>query len=97
MALKITEACTVCYACEPECPNGAITEGEEFFVIDSEKCTECVGFSQEMRCVSVCPVDCCVIDENHRESEEVLKQKLYRLYPEKKSQDEQPSHFSKKL
>jgi NAD-dependent dihydropyrimidine dehydrogenase PreA subunit len=28
MSLKITEACTSCSVCEPECPNEAISEGE---------------------------------------------------------------------
>ena len=51
MAMKITEDCTNCAACEPECPREAIHEGDDIFVIDAEKCTECV---------EVCPVDCIV-------------------------------------
>ena len=43
MALKITEECINCGACEPECPNNAITQGDDIYVIDSAKCTECVG------------------------------------------------------
>lgn len=40
MAFVITEECINCGACEPECPNLAITAGEERYVIDPEKCTE---------------------------------------------------------
>ena len=43
MALIITEECIICGACEPECPNQAITEGEEIYIIDPALCTECVG------------------------------------------------------
>ena len=43
MALMITEACTACDACEPVCPNKAITAGSPIYVIDPMKCTECVG------------------------------------------------------
>jgi ferredoxin len=43
MAYKITEECISCGACEPECANEAISEGSEIYVIDPDKCTECVG------------------------------------------------------
>ena len=43
MALKITDECINCDVCEPECPNDAISQGEEIYVIDPHKCTECVG------------------------------------------------------
>jgi ferredoxin len=59
MAMKITEDCTNCAACEPECPREAITEGDEIFVIDPAKCTECVEEGAP-QCVEVCPVDCIV-------------------------------------
>ena len=65
MAYMITDECILCGACEPECPNEAITEGEEIYVIDPEKCTECVGFFDEPQCALVCPVDCCVPDPDH--------------------------------
>jgi ferredoxin len=60
MALKITEECINCGACEPECPVEAITEGSEIYVIDNNKCVECEGYFDEPQCASVCPVDCCV-------------------------------------
>merc|ERR1711916_95952 len=44
MATHITDDCINCGACEPECPNQAISEGEEYYVIDPARCTECVGF-----------------------------------------------------
>ena len=43
MALMIIEPCTACDACEPVCPNQAITAGHPLYVIDPMKCTECVG------------------------------------------------------
>lgn len=62
MAMKITEECINCGACEPACPREAIKEGDERYEIITDKCTECAdeGGSQ---CVPVCPVDCIVKDE----------------------------------
>ncbi len=45
---------------------------DEFFYIVTDKCTECKGFHDEPQCASVCPVDCCKDDPDHRESEEQL-------------------------
>jgi ferredoxin len=109
MAIKITDECINCGACEPECPNNAIYEGGnewrfadgtglkgdittlkgenlnadeahnpvamDVYYIVSDKCTECVGFHDEPQCAAVCPVDCCIDDENHRESKEDLMAK----------------------
>ena len=96
MAIKITEDCILCGACEPECPNNAIYEpdtawkfsdgttlkddkeredggfSDEFYFIATDKCTECVGFHEEPQCAAVCPVDCCVDDEDNIETEEKL-------------------------
>ena len=44
MATHITDACINCGACEPECPNEAISQGSDVYVIDGARCTECVGF-----------------------------------------------------
>jgi ferredoxin len=60
MALKITEECINCGACEPECPNGSISQSDELYVIDAAKCTECKGQHDAPACAAVCPVDCCV-------------------------------------
>ena len=114
MAIKITEECINCGACEPECPNNAIYEGGsewrfsdgtsisgmftkmdgtevdagapqapkamDVYYIVSDKCTECVGFHDEPQCAAVCPVDCCVDDENVRESQDELMAKKGRLH-----------------
>jgi ferredoxin len=60
MAMKITEECISCGACEPECPTEAISEGDEIYVIDPNKCVECEGYFDTSQCVEVCPVDCIV-------------------------------------
>ena len=115
MAIKITEECINCGACEPECPNHAIYEGgaewrfadgtgvkgmykspasgmeadadtpqepksmDVYFIV-SDKCTECVGFHDEPQCAAVCPVDCCIKDEDHVENEEQLLAKKSSLH-----------------
>ncbi len=60
MSLKITEECTCCGACEPECTVSAISAGSDLYVIDTSACTECDGHSDEPACVSVCPAECIV-------------------------------------
>ena len=115
MAIKITDACINCGACEPECPNTAIYEGgmpwnmaegtgmtgdaklmsgqtinvdqnldaisNEFYYISPDKCTECKGFHDEPQCAAVCPVDCCIPNENIQEEEEELLKKQSKLHP----------------
>ena len=75
MALKITDECINCDVCEPECPNGAIYQGEEIYEIHPHLCTECVGHFEESQCVVVCPVECIHVDPERVESrtELVLK------------------------
>ncbi len=114
MAIKITDECINCGACEPECPNNAIYEGGDewrvsdgtevkgdyklmegrsvsaddaqepvsldFYYIVPDKCTECKGFHDEPQCAAVCPVDCCVDDEDVRETEDELLAKKERLH-----------------
>ncbi|QPJ66174.1 MAG: YfhL family 4Fe-4S dicluster ferredoxin [Candidatus Nitrohelix vancouverensis] len=82
MATLITDECINCGVCEPECPNGAITEGEDYYVIAPELCTECVGFHGEEACQEVCPVDCCIPDEERVESEEELLARAQTLHPD---------------
>jgi ferredoxin len=79
MSLLITDECINCDVCEPECPNGAITQGEEIYQIDPNLCTECVGHFDTSQCVEVCPVDCIIADPDHRESKEQLHQKYLAL------------------
>lgn len=95
MAYVITSDCNNCAACEPECPNDAITEGTEIFVIDPKLCTECVGFHDEPQCASVCPVDCCLPDPNHKEDEATLLNRAKSLHPEEQISDDFPSRFKK--
>ena len=45
---------------------------DEFYYIVPDKCTECKGFHDEPQCAAVCPVDCCVPDDDHVETEEQL-------------------------
>lgn len=75
MALLINDECVNCGVCEPECPNSAITEGDDIYDIDPVKCTECVGHYDEPQCIEVCPVDCIVKDPDNEETEEELKAK----------------------
>lgn len=79
MALLINEDCINCAVCEPECPNNAISAGDEIFVIDASKCTECVGHFDESQCIDVCPVDCIIVDPAHVESRQQLQDKFARL------------------
>lgn len=110
MAIRITDECINCGACEPECPNNAIYEGgsewrmsdgtslkgdvklwnrgvvvdadapqepkvKDVYYIVTDKCTECKGFHNEPQCAAVCPVDCCIPDDDNKETEESLLQK----------------------
>lgn len=79
MALMITDECINCDVCEPECPNQAISPGDEIYEIDPERCTECVGHFDEPQCVAVCPVDCIPNDPDRVESQEVLQLKYETL------------------
>jgi len=82
MAYKITDECISCGACESECPNQAISEGETIYVIDPDKCTECVGSHESSQCAEVCPIDgCCIPEPEHKETKEQLLEKWKKLHP----------------
>ena len=81
MAYKITDDCISCGACEPECLNNAISEGETIYVIDPNKCTECVGSFDSSKCAEICPVDSCEPDPDVVESHEQLLEKWHKLHP----------------
>jgi ferredoxin len=114
MAIRITDECINCGACEPECPNNAIYEGgiewamsdgttlkgdyslksgsvvdaegkntpvsNDVYFIVTDKCTECKGFHEEPQCAAVCPVDCCILDEDNVETEAELLARKERLH-----------------
>lgn len=79
MALIITDECINCDVCEPECPNEAISQGEEIYDINPNLCTECVGHYNEPQCVVVCPVDCIIPNPDRVESKEQLQEKYQAL------------------
>ncbi len=79
MALIITDECINCDVCEPECPNGAISQGEVIYVIQPSLCTECVGHYDIPQCVEVCPVDCIIINSDVTETREQLQDKYLAL------------------
>lgn len=79
MALRITDECINCDVCEPVCPNQAISMGVHIYVIDPDRCTECVGHFDTPQCASLCPVDCIPRDEAHPETREALEAKYRRL------------------
>ena len=79
MALLITDECINCDVCEPECPNDAITQGAEIYLINSALCTECVGHYDTPQCIEVCPVDCIIINSNNIESKQQLQEKYLAL------------------
>ncbi len=53
---------------------------EDYYYIVPDKCTECQGFHDEPQCAAVCPVDCCVPDEDRVESIEQLLDKKSKLH-----------------
>lgn len=85
MALKITEECINCDVCEPACPNEAISQGVDYYVIDPAKCTECVGHFDLPQCVEVCPVECIPKDPDYTETEDELWSKYQNLIAKAKA------------
>lgn len=49
MAYKITDACVKCGVCADTCPLGAITEGDDAYVINADECVDCGS------CAGECP------------------------------------------
>lgn len=101
MATHITSDCINCGACEPECPNQAISEGDDIYVIDPNLCTECVGFYDHEACQAVCPVECCLPDPQRPEQEDALLKRALELHPDdaklkdRAAANEYPSRFRK--
>ena len=82
MALMITDECINCDVCEPECPNDAISMGEEIYLIDPALCTECVGHFETSQCVEVCPVECIPLNPDVVETQGQLMAKYLKLTAE---------------
>jgi hypothetical protein len=95
MATTITDDCISCGACEPECPNNAISQADPIYVIDPKLCTECVGFHDFEACAAVCPVDCCVPDPKNVETEDALIARARALHTDMDFGDNFPSRFRK--
>jgi ferredoxin len=81
VAYKISDECISCGVCEPECPNQAISMGEAHYMIDPNRCTECVGFFDQPQCLSVCPSEAPGPDPDHQETKEELLAKKNKLHP----------------
>jgi ferredoxin len=81
VAYKITEDCISCGACESECPNKAISEGDTTYKIDPARCTECVGSYTTSKCVETCPVDAPKPDPDRKETKDQLMAKWKKLHP----------------
>ncbi len=79
MSLIIHDECINCDVCEPECPNGAISQGEDIYVIDPSLCTECVGHHGTPQCMEVCPLDRIPKDPQDVEDNESLYHKYLKL------------------
>ncbi|ELV09062.1 YfhL family 4Fe-4S dicluster ferredoxin [Wohlfahrtiimonas chitiniclastica] len=79
MALEINDECINCDVCEPECPNEAISMGEEIYIINPNLCTECVGHFDTPQCMEVCPVECIEKDPAHAETKDELMAKYEQL------------------
>ena len=67
MSLEIVDSCVGGYACEPLCPNKAISAvmqpGEPLFFINPDKCTECLGDHDLPQCGEICPIEGAIVDE----------------------------------
>ena len=91
MALMITDECINCDVCEPECPNGAISQGPEIYIIDPKKCTECVGHFDAPQCVEVCPVACIPVNPEIVETRTALMEKYEGLMAATKAAADTPA------
>jgi ferredoxin len=95
VSIRITEECIDCGCCEDVCPTAAISEDAEkgARIVDPERCTECVGVYGRIMCQVECPVEACVPDPDHGETEADLVVKARRLLPEHVFTHPIPSHF----
>ena len=69
-----------CSKCQEACPNDAISAGDMLYLIDPERCTECVGAEEEPQCKLVCPADCISVNPDFVETPEQLMKKYQDLH-----------------
>jgi ferredoxin len=97
MATTIIDDCINCGVCEDECPNSAISMGDDIFVIDPTLCTECVGHHEEQMCAAVCPPEACVQDSERVEAEETLFERAQKIHSDRSlTLTTETSHFRAK-
>jgi len=53
---------------------------DDYYYVVPAKCTQCVGFHDEPACISVCPTEAIVIDEDNPETQEELQNKYNTLH-----------------
>ena len=80
MSLKINKNCVFCGSCELDCPNQAISPGEDTYVINPALCTECIGAFDEPQCRLLCPANAIQKDPAHAETREQLAAKYKALH-----------------
>jgi ferredoxin len=85
MAYIIAETCLSCGACEPVCPDKAISEKRGLYAIDFKKCTECVGAFDSPHCAEVCSIAAPGPDPEHKENRQQLLSKWKRLHASQQS------------
>lgn len=57
MAHTITNRCTQCGDCIPQCPQGAIKSEAGELWIDPMLCNDCQGYADEPQCITNCSID----------------------------------------
>lgn len=79
MAFIITGDCIACGACQAVCPNNAVSEGDNIYIINPDLCSECVPVHETQQCAAVCPVNACIADPDRKETFEELNNKYNRM------------------
>ncbi|PHS58234.1 MAG: 4Fe-4S ferredoxin [Sulfurimonas sp.] len=100
MAVRITDLCISCDACLEECPTSSIVDaddnptGEDYYYVDPETCSECIGDNDSPACQASCPTEDCIVWDmpfNDENREHFTSSSLYKL-PEEGLGSNQPYH-----